>query len=50
MPIIYRLPFNSDNDDEHYEALVNRQTKNDRKYDTAINYDSFSIGSTVVVQ
>ena len=39
-----------DNDDEQYGSLVNRQTKNYKKYDTARNYASFSIGSTVVVQ
>ena len=50
MPIMNRLPINSDNDDEHYEAVVNRQTKIDKTYDTARNYASFSIGSTVVVQ
>ena len=27
MPIINRLPINLDNDDRHYEALVNRQAK-----------------------
>ena len=31
------------------EVLVNRQTKNDKKYVTTI-HDAFSIGSTVVVQ
>ena len=41
MPIINRLPINLDNNDEHYEALVNRQAKNDTKYDTARNYDFF---------
>ena len=45
-----RLPINLDNDDECYEALVNRQAKNDKKYDTTRNYYLFSIGSTVVVQ
>ena len=50
MTIINRLPIKSDNDDEHYEAFINRQAKNDRKYDTARNYDLFSIGSTVAVQ
>ena len=50
MPIINRLPINSDNDDEHYEVLVNRQAKHDKKYDTARNYDLFSIGPTIVVQ
>ena len=45
MPKINRLPDNSDNDDEHYETLVNRQAEN-KKYDNARNYDLFSIGST----
>ena len=27
MPIINRLPINSDNDYEHYEALINREAK-----------------------
>ena len=39
-----------DNDDEHYEALIYRQAKNHRKYDTARNYDLFSVGSTVPFQ
>ena len=50
MPIINRLPINSHNDDEHYEALVSRQTRNDTNYDTSKSYASFSIGSTVAVQ
>ena len=50
MPIMNRLPINLDNDDEHYEALINRQTKNDKKYDPARIFDLFSIGSTVMVQ
>ena len=50
MPIINRLPINLDNDDKHYEALVNRQAKTNKKYDTARNYYLFSIRSTVVVQ
>ena len=37
-------------DDEHYEALVNRQTRNDKIYDTFRKYVSFSLGFTVVVQ
>ena len=32
VPIMNRLPINSDNDDEHYETLVNRQAKNNNKY------------------
>ena len=35
MPIINRIPINSDNDDN---------------YDTARNYDLFSIGSAIAVQ
>ena len=50
MPIINRLPINLDNDDDHYEVLVNRQANNDKKYDTARNYHLFSIGSTAAVQ
>ena len=50
MPIINRLPITLDNDGEHYDMLVNRQTRNDKKYDSASNYASFSIGSTIVVQ
>ena len=50
MPIINRMPINTDNDDDHYEALLKRQTRNDENYDTARNYDLFSIGSTVAVQ
>ena len=50
IPIINILPVNSNNDDEHYEALVTRQTRNDKNYDTSRSYDSFSVVSTVVVQ
>ena len=50
MPIINRIPINSDNDDDHNEALVKRQIRNDKNYDTARNYDLFLIGSTVMVQ
>ena len=46
---INRIPFDSDNDDDHYEVLIKRQ-RNDKNYDTARNYDLFSIGSTVAVQ
>ena len=44
---VNRLPINSNNDDNHYEALVNKQTKN---YDTFRNYASFSKGYTAVAQ
>ena len=50
MPIMNKTPVNSDNNDDHYEALVKRQIRNIKNYDTVRNYDLFSIGSTVVVQ
>ena len=50
VPIINRIPINSDNDEDHYEALVRRQTRNNKNYDAARNYDLFSLGSTVAVQ
>ena len=49
MQINNRIPINSDNDDDHYEALVKRQKRNNKNYDTSRNYDLFSIGSTVAV-
>ena len=50
MPIINKAPVNTDNDDDHYEALVNRQMKVDKNYDTLRNYRYIPIGSTVAVQ
>ena len=50
IPKIYRLEINPNNNDWHYEALVNRQTRNDKNYHTSRSYDSFSIGSSEVVQ
>ena len=50
MPIINRIPINSHKNDDHYEALLKRQTRNDTSYDMMRNYDSFSIGSTVAIQ
>ena len=47
---ISRLPFNSNNGDEHYEALVKRQTKNDKNCDSFRNDSSFLLSSSVVVQ
>ena len=49
LPIVNRLPINTNNEDEHYDMLVNRQTKNDKNNITFRNYASFSIGSTVAV-
>ena len=50
MPIVNRLMINSINNDEHYEALVTRQTKNDKNKDAFRNYASFSVGFTVAAQ
>ena len=50
MPKINRIPINLGNNDDHYEALVKRQIRNDRNYDTARNYDLFLKGSTVAVK
>ena len=50
MPIINRLPINSNDDDEHYGVLINRQRRNAKNNDTSRSYVSFSIGSTVAVQ
>ena len=50
MPIINRPLISIDNDNEHHKALVKRQTKHHKKYDTARNYTLFPIGSTVAVQ
>ena len=50
MPIVNRLLINPNNEDEHYEVLATRQTRNCKNYDTTRSYDPFSIGSTVVVQ
>ena len=50
MPIISRLPISVNNDEECYEALVNRQTKDDKNQDTPRNYVSVPTGPTVVVQ
>ena len=41
---------NADNDDDYHEALMDRQVKADRNYDTLRNYKSIPIESTVVVQ
>ena len=50
MSIINRALIGLNNDDEHYEALIKRQTKNDKNHDTFRRYASISMGSTVVVQ
>ena len=50
MPIINRPPVGRDKDEEHYEALIKRQTKDDKNQGTPRNYVSIPIGSTVAVQ
>ena len=50
MLVIDRLLVGTDNDDEHHEALVDRQGKNDQGKGTSNNCVSLPIGSTVVVQ
>ena len=50
MPTINRPLFFVSNSNEHYEALVQRQTKNDKNHNTSRNYAVIPIGSTVAVQ
>ena len=49
MPTINRPSIGVNNND-HYEALFKRQTKNDTNHDTSRNYVLIPIGSTVAVQ
>ena len=50
MPTINRPLIGLNNNDEHNEALVNRQMKNDKNHDAPRMYASIPIGYTVVVQ
>ena len=50
MPTINRPPIGVNNDNEQYETLVKRQTKNDKNYDTSRKYSFIPIGSTAAVQ
>ena len=50
MPIISRLLVGVNNDEEHHEALLNSQTKDDKNQCTPKNYVSIPTGCTVVVQ
>ena len=50
MPIISTPPIGINNDEEHYEVLVNRQIKDGKHQGTPRNYVSILTGSTVVVQ
>ena len=48
--ILNGMPIISNNDDYHHEALVKRQTRNDKSHDTPNNYAYIPIGSTVGFQ
>ena len=50
MPIINRPPVGIDNDEEHHEVIIKRQTKNDKDKDTSKTFVSIPIESTVAVQ
>ena len=50
MPIIKRPPVGRDKDEAHYEALIKKQTKDDKNQGTPIKYVSVPIGSNVAVQ
>ena len=50
LPIINRSQAGRDNDEEHYEVLIKRQTKDYKNQGTPRNYVSIPIGSTVVVE
>ena len=50
MWVMSRLSINAYNDDDHNEALVERQRKAHKGYDTVRYYNSIPIGSTQVVQ
>ena len=48
--IISRAPVGINNDEEHYESLVNRQTRGDKNQGTPKNHISILTGSTIVFQ
>ena len=50
MPIIIRPLVGIDNDEEHHEAIIKRQSKNDKEKHKSKYFVSIPIGSTVVVQ
>ena len=49
MPVNNRSPISAD-DDDHYDALMARQQKADKDYNTHKDYNCIPVGSTVVVQ
>ena len=50
IPTINRPLIGVNNDEDHYETLVKRQTKNDKNHDTSRNYALIPIGFTAAVQ
>ena len=46
LQVVNRVPINTNNDDDHYEVLMGRQEKADKKYNTLKNFNSFPMGST----
>ena len=50
MLVMNRATINANNNDNHYEALVERPEKADRNYDTPRNYYSLLIGYNLVSQ
>ena len=49
MPVTSRAPIISNNNDDNYDTVVERQGKADKNYDTLRNYNYIAVGSTVVV-
>ena len=50
MSTINRPPIGLNINDDHFKALIKRQTKNDKNHDTSRINASIPMGSTVVVQ
>ena len=50
MPMLHRPPINTNNNDDYYETLMERQGKAEKNYGAPRNYNSVPVGSTVVVQ
>ena len=43
MPVINKLPVGSNNDEEHYKVITDRQTRNDTGNDTSKSFVSLPI-------
>ena len=50
MPLINRAPINIKSDDDHFEALVERQEKAGKKCNMFRKYNAIQIMSTIAVQ